>query len=671
LNDRLNGFLCELRRRKVIRVAGGYAVAGWLVIQVASAIFPALDLPRWSMRLVILVVLIGFPFALILAWAFDLGPHGLEKTGPAERGEECPPALKPKRRNVYVLAGIGIAVAALVGFFVLPLAWGGKVEKSIAVLPFENFSEDKENEHFEDGIQDDLLTNLAKVRDLKVISRTSVMPYRGKAHNIREIGEALGVGTVLEGSVRRDGNRVRVNVQLINVENDAHLWAQIYDRELTDVFAIQSDLAREIAGALRARLSPGETERINHRPTENSQAYLLYLQAHDIFTRPDRRHEDLARAEQWYEQAIQLDPTYALAYARLSHLESWIFYANEPTEPRRDKARAAANEALRIEPDLPEAHLALGYLHYYIERDYDRAFAELAEARKGLPNDAGVFRAIAAIQRRQGKWDKSIVNFGKAASLDPKDPVLVENLAMTYAAVKDYKSAREYIDRAVELAPSSFDVLGMRARFDFDLKGDVRPMKKLLAEFPPNIDPNGMVTLARYNYALYDRNFGEALAILERTPLSVIHGETSAPLPKSFLAAHVYWVMHDFARARAAYEAAREGAEQALEAGATDPSRHALLGLIYAGLGRTEEAKREAKAAVDLLPVGKDAFVGPIYLTAQARTHLMCGDADTALALLEISVAQPCGVTVHELRLDPAWDALRQDPRFKKLIGEN
>lgn len=671
MNRRLYGFFCELRRRKVYRVAAGYAVVGWLLIQVGATIFPVLQLPAWTLRLLIVAVLAGFPITLVLAWAFDIGPHGFEKTDAVPPGEECPPALRPKRRNVYLLATIGLLIAAVVGFFLLPRAWGEKVEKSIAVLPFDNFSEDKENEHFADGIQDDVLTNLAKVRDLKVISRTSVMPYRGKAHNIREIGKALDVATVLEGSVRRVGNRVRVNVQLINAVNDAHLWAQIYDRELTDVFIIQSDLAREIASALRAKLSPSEEERLNRHATENSEAYLLYLQAHDIFTRPDRRHEDLARAEHLYEAAIQKDPSYALAYARLSHLESWIFYANEPTEARRDKARAAANEALRLEPDLPEAHLALGYLHYYIERDYERALAELALARKGLPNDAGVSRAMAAIQRRQGQWEKSIANFTKAVSLDPKDPVLVENLAMTYAAIRKYVPAMEYINRAVALAPDSFDVLGMRARFDFDMKGNTEPMKKLLAEFPPNLDPNGMVTLARYNYALYDRNFEEALRALQITPLPVVHGETSAPLPKSFLAGSAYWMMNDFPRSRAAYEAAREEAERSLREGASDPSRHALVALIYAGLGRKEEAMREAKAAVDLLPVSKDAFDGPIYLTAQARVHLMCGDTETALQLLEQSASIPCGVTIYELRLDPTWDPLRGDPRFHELMAKH
>ncbi len=261
-------------------------------------------------------------------------------------------------------------------------------------------------------------------------------------------------------------------------------------------------------------------------------------------------------------------------------------------------------------------------------------------------------------------------NFAKAASLDPKDPVLIENLAMTYAAVNRYEPAMNFINQAVTLAPNSFDVLGMRARFDFDMKGNLEPMRKLLAEFPANVDPNGTVTLARYNYALYRRDFPEALAVLQRTPLPAIHGETSAPLPKSFLAAHVYWVMGDFARARAAYEEARPNAERSVAEGPDDPARHSLVALIYAGLGRKEEAFREAQAAIDLLPVSKDAFDGPIYERAQARVLLMCGEKGKALTILKRSLAAPCGVTVPELRMDPTWDGLRQEAGFQELIAE-
>ncbi len=335
------------------------------------------------------------------------------------------------------------------------------------MLPFDNFSADPENAYFADGIQDDILTNLARIGDLKVISRTSVMPYRGQTHNIREIGEALNVATILEGSVRREGKRVRINVQLIDTATDKHLWAQVYDRELTDVFAIQSELAREIASALKATLSPDEQERIEKKPTENGEAYLLYLQAHEIFGRPDRHHDDLARVESLYEQAIQLDPAFALAHARLAHVESWSYYAIEPVASRAQKARTAANEAVRLQPDLSETHLALGYVHYYVERDYDRALSEFAIARRGLPNDAGVFRAMAAIQRRQGKWAESNANYEKAVSLDPKDPILLENMGMNYLAVRDYTKAAKLFDRAIQAAPDTFTIRELRARVEF------------------------------------------------------------------------------------------------------------------------------------------------------------------------------------------------------------
>jgi tetratricopeptide (TPR) repeat protein len=262
---------------------------------------------------------------------------------------------------------------------------------------------------------------------------------------------------------------------------------QVYDRELTDVFAIQSELAQEIASALKATLSPDEQQRIEKKPTENGEAYLVYLEAKEIFNRPDRHHDDLARVEALYEKAVQLDPSFALAHARLSHLQSWSYYAIEPIA-RAQKARTAANEALRLQPDLPESHLALGYVNYYVDRDYDRALNEFAVARRGLPNDAGVFRAMAAIQRRQGKWDESNASYAKAVSLDPKDPILLENMGMNYLAVRDYATAAKIFDRAVQAAPNTFTIRELRARVEFYAKGDLQPTQQLLASSPENID---------------------------------------------------------------------------------------------------------------------------------------------------------------------------------------
>ncbi len=654
-----------MRRRKVYRVAAGYAVAGWLIIQVAVTVFPILELPIWATRLVVFGVLGGFPFVLILGWAFDFGPGGIHVT--PEPAAECPPAYPTRTKNLSVLALTGLVISVAVGYFFFAQSHTA-LDKSIAVLPFINFSDDPENAHFADGMQDDVLTNLARIRSLKVISRTSVMPYRGVTRNVREIGKALGVATILEGSVRRDGNRVRVNVQLIDASNDKHLWAQIYDRELTDVFAIQTDLAQEIASALKATLSPGEQERIERQPTQNSEAYLLCLQAHEIFNRPDRRHDDLARAESLYERAIQLDPKFALAQARLSQLESWSYYAVEPVATRMQKARAAAAEALRLEPRLAEAHLAQGLIYYYLDRDYERALAELQTAQEDLPNDAVVFRLMAAIMRRQGNWAESNTQYEKAITLDPKDPILLENMGWNYVATRDYAKARKVLDRAVEVAPDTFTIRELRARVEFYEKDDLEPMRQLLANWPENADPNGTITLARYNYFLYERRYPKLLQILERSPAQKSRGETNAPISKAYLMATVYRLLNEKANAAASFDDARVQAEAAVKASPEDGPRHALLGLIYAGLGRCEEALAEGEHAVELLPEAKDAFDGPLLTVSRARIAVLCGDRATALTLLEGSIRVPAGITPNELRRDPTWDPLRDEPRFRQLL---
>ena len=370
-------------------MAVAYVIAAAGIIQLASAVFPAWDLPNWALRLVIVLLLVGFPIALVLAWAFDVTPHGIQ-AAPAARG--------PRQRNVLLLVALGLTIAIAAGLFLLPRVAARKIEKSIAVLPFENYSADQHNAFFAAGIQDDILTALSRIRELKVISRTSVMGYRGSSKNVREIGKALGAGTILEGSVRSDGKRVRVNVQLINAENDEHIWANEYDRDLTDVFAIQSDLAREIAGALQAKLSPSEAARIAHRPTENGEAYLAFVQARDLQWAIDDL-EKLKQAEKLYERALKLDPNFALACAGYSQLESWIFHTRDASTARRDHAQSLATRALELQPELPEAHLALGFSYYYGNNQYDAALREFETARNGLPNSMEVYLAIGAIQR--------------------------------------------------------------------------------------------------------------------------------------------------------------------------------------------------------------------------------------------------------------------------------
>src|SRR5256886_7519760 len=328
----LPGFFGEVRRRKVYRVAAAYIIAAGGVIQLASAAFPAWELPSWTLRVLIVCLLMGFPVALMLAWAFDITADGIQAT------PDVAPSSRHARRNMILLVAVGLLLSAAAGFFLLPRVAAHKIDRSIAVLPFQNLSDEKENAYSADGIQDDVLTNLSKISDLRVISRTSVMQYRGRPTNLREIGKALGVSNILEGSVRRSGNKVRVNVQLVDVSTDEHLWRNDCDRDLTDIFAIQSDLAGEIAKALQAKLSPSEKSQMSRKPTENGEAYLAFFQAHDLSC----AFEDsvkLKQSEQLYQRAIDLDPNFALALARYSQLESWMLRTHEGTRESRDKAR--------------------------------------------------------------------------------------------------------------------------------------------------------------------------------------------------------------------------------------------------------------------------------------------------------------------------------------------
>ena len=657
----MSGFFEEVRRRKVYRVAAAYIIAAGFIIQIGSAVFPAWELPNWTFRLVVVLLLIGFPIALILAWAYDVTPQGIRATAPGAH----------RRRNLIMLVATGVVVSAAAGFFLLPRVSARKIDKSIAVLPFESLSDEKENAYFADGMQDDILTNLSKIGDLKVISRMSVMSYRGTgSRNAREIGKALGVSTLLEGSVRRMGNRVRVNVQLINADNDEHIWAEDYDRDLTDVFAIQTDLAQKITSALQAKLSPSEKARIDRRPTQNPDAYLLFVQAHDYATRPDMFRDTLLKAEQPFEQATKLDPNFAAAFAGLSMVESWMYHSWDPLHARREKARAAANEALRLQPDLPEAHLALGFSYYYGDRDYGRALAEFEVAKRDLPNEAQAYMAIGAIQRRQGKWAESTANLKKAAELDPKNGAVLLNLAYSYMATRNFEAADKTFDRAIEAAPESFGSRALKGEVAIRWKGDVSVAEKELASVPPGIDPEGLVTLGRAGVLTLQRRFPEALQVIQQFHGETLPGYSTAPCPKGFLEGALYSYLGDKVKAQAAFERARVLAEQLVRESPDDSARHAQLGQILAGLGQKDAAINEGKRAVELRPESQDAFDGPEVTAALAQIYAWTGERDQAFSLLDHLLLTPSGITVPVLKLDPVWDPLRKDPRFQGLIDK-
>ena len=663
----MSGFFEELKRRKVYRVAIAYAVGSWALAQGLAQVLPVFDISNSVIRVVIALLLIGFPVALVLAWVFDVTPQGIKATPTiAASGAH-------RRRNVMMLVATGVIISAAAGFFLLPRASARKIDKSIAVLPFENLSDEKGNAYFADGIQDDILTNLSKIGDLKVISRTSVMPYRGHTSNIREIAKTLGVSSVLEGSVRREGNRVRVNVQLINANNDEHLWANNYDRDLTDVFAIQTDLAREIAGALQAKLSPTEKAQMERKPTENGEAYLAFLQAHTLFFQSMEDLEKLKQAEQLYERAIQLDPKFALAFARWSQLESWLVHSFERTAERRQKARTLAQQALQLQPDLPEAHLAMGFSLYYGDNDFEGALKEFEIAQRGLPNEAEGYLALGSIQRRMGKWPESNASLEKAAILNPKDSWVLQNLALSYATLRDFGAANKTIDRGLKVSPDNLGLWEIKAKLAVAEKGDLSVSEKAFQaakSIPMNDETKLRIAGGRVDVFLLERKYQEALQEAESLSDGLLAGIPQALCGKYYLVGFARKALHDEAGARAALLKAKDLVEVLLKQSSDSPDLHIQLAKVLAYLGEKDAALTEARRASEILPESKDAFGGPEITEGVAEVYATVGENARAIELLEGLLSRPSPVTVALLKLSPAWDPLRKDPRFQALIDK-
>ena len=676
----VSSFFHELKRRKVYRVAVTYVIAAGGIIQLASAVFPAWELPTWALRLVVVLLLVGFPIALILAWAFDVTSSGIQVTPNVPAAGNGSAGGGHRRRNIFLLGLSGLVAASAAGFFLLPHLTAKKMEKSVAVLPFQNFSDQPENAYFADGIQDDILTNLSKIGDLKVISRTSVMAYRGTSKSVRQIGKELGVSALLEGSVRREGNRVRVNVQLINAENDHHLWAEDYDRDLTDVFAIQTDLAQKIAHELQAQLSPTEQAQIIHRPTENGEAYLAFVEAHNL----QSSLEDLGKlrqAAQLYDRAIQLDPKFVLAMANLSFLHSWIYHNFEPTSAERDLAQRYAERALELQPDAPEAHLARGYSLYYGERNYEGALAEFAAAQHGLPNDAQAYLAIGAIQRRQGKWKESTANLEKAASLNPNDAWTLQNLFFNYQMQRNFEAANRVIDRALAISPKSFSLWALKAKLAILERGDLTVAEKGLAVLDQemaqgkvkDVNPQMLaeVSMGKANILAFRGKYAEALEVLRQLPQEAAASKPHAYVETRLLEGTLYEKLGQTTEAQAAFLKAKEAAAAALREAPDEPTRHALLARALAHLGEKELAISEAKRAIELRPESVDAFEGPGITETLAQVYALTGENAKAIEILDGLLSRPAELTVPMLKIDSSWDRLRGEPAFQALLAKH
>jgi TolB-like protein/Tfp pilus assembly protein PilF len=674
-------FFAELKRRHVYKVAIAYAVVAWLLMQVASQIFPFFEIPNWAVRLVVLLLVIGFPVAMILAWAFELTPEGIKRTEDVDLG----PTLTRKtgrKLDFFIIAVLLLVIALLLFQRFHPNASpvvSSSLEKSIAVLPFENLSANQENAFFADGVQDEILADLAKVADLKVISRTSVMLYKsGNPRNLREIGQQLGVAHVLEGSVQRTANRVRVMAQLIDARTDAHLWAQTYDRDLADVFAIQSEIAKAIADQLQAKLSPTEKKAIEQPPTTDLAAFDLYSRAKSLLltaTFSATGEPDVRKAIELLDEAVKRDPSFFDAYCQLAYAHEWLFAVrgSEHTPARLALAEGALQAATRLRPDAGETHLARAQYLYYGRRDYAGALAELESVRRALPNDPRLFELTGYILRRRGQQEEGLRNLRRAVELDPRNFFTLQQISGSYQWLGRYAESIASLDRALTIVPDNVETRANRDLYELFWKADPRPLHQtidsILAQGPSAIAPAADIwfecALAEHDAAAAER----ALVAVGDNPSS---GDGTIQLSRSFGEGLLARMTKDEARARAAFEAARTQQEKTVQAQPDYGPTLCVLAMIDAALGRKDVALEEGRRAIALTPLEKDVNNGSRVLQYFAITAAWAGEKELALQQLEAGLRAPTAsfmLSYGALKLLPFWDPLRGDPRFEKIVA--
>ena len=675
--------LTELKRRNVYRAAIAYGVVAWFLTQLTTQVLPLFEIPNSAMRFVVIALVVGFPIAMLLAWVYELTPEGVVRTEDLHPAQARSIQRASGRILDFIIIGALLLVIAMLIVGRLPFyrQTGESIsQKSIAVLPFQNLSTNQENAFFTDGVQNEILADLAKVADLKVISRTSVMLYKsGNPRNLREIGQQLGVAHVLEGSIQRSGNRVRVNAQLVDARTDRHLWGQTYDRDLADVFAIQSEIAKKIAEQLQAHLSPGEQAAIAQAPTRDLVANDLYVRARVLDDQGNvdpGDKESFLQAISLLEEAVRRDPNFLLAYCLLCEANLDLYWQGvDHTPRRRERANAALRQAERIQPDAGEVHMQKGVYAYHGFRDYDRARTEFELARRTLPNDARLYLYLGSIDRRQGRWEDAVRDFHRATELDPRNVLILEEAGGTFTALRRYAEATSSMERALALA--SKNVL-LRATLCASLwqlpylaRADTGPWRSHLNA----ILDEGKESASHAAFAFVDCALAERNRKMAAQALTIIPAE-GAPSPADNSIWPRDWYVGLLARsfgdtsgAQRAFTAARAVAAKTVQDQPEYAPAWSALGAIDAGLGHKSDAIAEGKRACELLPVSKDPLDGPFYVTNLALIYAWVGEKDLALEQLAISAEIPAGVTYGELKLSPIWDPLRSDPRFEKIVA--
>jgi TolB-like protein/Tfp pilus assembly protein PilF len=687
-------FFVELKRRNMIRAGALYAAAAWLLVQIATQVFPFFHIDEWVVRAIIVTAALGLPLFLAFAWFYEITPEGLKRhseVGPDESITHLT-ARKLDRWIIVLLVLIALLLVAQMFIQHKPVADSTQAKpagtgtsttnadpapaKSIAVLPFENLSKDENNAYFATGMQDEILTRLAGIHDLKVISRTSTAQYASQPPNLKIVAEQLGVANVLEGSVQKAGEQVHINLQLIDAHNDSHLWAQSYNRELKDIFAVEAEVAQNVADALKAQLVPTEAARVAAVPTQNPVAYELYLRANSHANRAYDQDvlvpAELPPAITLYQQALGADPQFALAAAALARAHMSIYFnAPDRTETRLAAAKTAADRALALQPDLGEAHHALALYHYWGHRDYAAAIEELQIARQTMPNSADVVVLLAAIDRRQGLGAEAIAGFQQATLLDPRSAFALDQLAFTYAALHRYPEADRAFAQAVAVTRDPKDEQVTQGLNTAAWKGDVAPLRAALAALEPGSDAytGNLQSLFLVNW--WSRNYAAALSAGHTSTDSDWSDQANVTLPRMLYVAWAYQASGDAAKATEAYSLVQKTVSAALMQQPDVADLHLALAFANAGLGLKDEAVREGKRGAELLPVSRDALTGSAMQVYLAQLYVRVGDNNSAFDLLRPALQHFSGQFLSSalLKLDPNWDPLRNDPRFAQLLA--
>jgi len=618
--------------------------------------------------------------------AVETRSKGASDTELASPGEGASPRKILGRRARLAasaaMAGIFLAVAGLLLWHFsinAPTLQSGESARSIAVLPFENLSPSKANAYFAGGIQDTILTKLSGIGDLHVISRTSTQQYPSHPQNLKEVGKQLGVTSILEGSVQKAGNQVLINVQLIDARTDNHIWAQAYTRTLDNVFDVENDVAEQVTAALKAKLLPSERARISIAPTKNPQAYDLFLKA-GYFSAQVTDHsnaknppEIVAKAVSLYKHALRLDPNFALAWARLSYLRSYAYwYALNLREKNTVAAERAAKRALALQPNLPQAHVAMGFVEYYIHRNYAAALNQFDRARQNLPNNASVIAAIAYIHRRQGELHQTLTGLRKAATLDPHNPRWPYNIGLTLMSLRKYTAAEQQFDLTLAIEPYYYDAY-IYNTWALLLDGKKTQARKALDRIPNGVDRQGLVSVIEFQIDSLAHKPAMALKKIKNAPDWVQGPNMVGEIPKSLYQAEAWAQMDNKTQARQAYEKAARELKQALQTQPDNPDLWSSLGLAEAGLDKKKEAIRDGNRATSLLSTSQDAVDGPLYAAALAKIYVRTEEPRKALIILKKLLSMPTGLvlSISLLETDPVWNPLRADSRFQELLSKN